>query len=154
MSLFTPLTKRFYSFVALSINLIKGIININKKKIKRVEKLKEIIVEYLIFLLCVMELYRVRSLKWLYDKFCKSETDLLLEEGRLIAKSSERKLETLYLKKTAISKLKMPQNKECILLVRRISEAENKIKNSITLAVPIQKGNEEIGNENNSLKNN
>lgn len=147
MSLFTPLTKRFYSFVALSINLIKGIININKKKIKRVEKLKEIIVEYLIFLLCVMELYRVRSLKWLYDKFCKSETDLLLEEGRLIAKSLERKLEI-------ISKLKMSQNKECILLVRRISEAENKIKNSITLAVPIQKGNEEIGNENNSLKNN
>lgn len=147
MSLFTPLTKRFYSFVALSINLIKGIININKKKIKRVEKLKEIIVEYLIFLLCVMELYRVRSLKWLYDKFCKSETDLLLEEGRLIAKSLERKLET-------ISKLKMSQNQECILLVRRISEAENKIKNSITLAVPIQKGNEEIGNENNSLKNN
>ena len=147
MSLFTPLTKRFYSFVALSINLIKGIININKKKIKRVEKLKEIIVEYLIFLLCVMELYRVRSLKWLYDKFCKSETDLLLEEGRLIAKSLERKLET-------ISKLKMSQDKECILLVRRISEAENKIKNSITLAVPIQKGNEEIGNENNSLKNN
>ena len=143
MSLFTPLTKRFYSFVALSINLIKGIININKKKIKRVEKLKEIIVEYLIFLLCVMELYRVRSLKWLYDKFCKSETDLLLEEGRL----TERKLET-------ISKLKMSQDKECILLVRRISEAENKIKNSITLAVPIQKGNEEIGNENNSLKNN
>ena len=120
MSLFTPLTKIFYSFVALSINLIKGIININKKKIKRVEKLKEIIVEYLIFLLCVMELYRVRSLKWLYDKFCKSETDLLLEEGRLIAKSSERKLET-------ISKLKMSQNQECILLVRRISEAENKI---------------------------
>ena len=147
MSLFTPLTKRFYSFVALSINLIKGIININKKKIKRVEKLKEIIVEDLIFLLCVMELYRVRSLKWLYDKFCKSETDLLLEEGRLIAKSLERKLEI-------ISKLKMSQNKECILLVRRISEAENKIKNSITLAVPIQKGNEEIGNENNSLKNN
>ena len=147
MSLFTPLTKRFYSFVALSINLIKGMININKKKIKRVEKLKEIIVEYLIFLLCVMELYRVRSLKWLYDKFCKSETDLLLEEGRLIAKSLERKLEI-------ISKLKMSQNKECILLVRRISEAENKIKNSITLAVPIQKGNEEIGNENNSLKNN
>ena len=147
MSLFTPLTKRFYSFVALSINLIKGIININKKKIKRVEKLKEIIVECLIFLLCVMELYRVRSLKWLYDKFCKSETDLLLEEGRLIAKSLERKLET-------ISKLKMSQNQECILLVRRISEAENKIKNSITLAVPIQKGNEEIGNENNSLKNN
>ena len=147
MSLFTPLTKRFYSFVALSINLIKGIININKKKIKRVEKLKEIIGEYLIFLLCVMELYRVRSLKWLYDKFCKSETDLLLEEGRLIAKSSERKLET-------ISKLKMSQNKECILLVKRISEAENKIKNSITLEVPIQKGNEEIGNENNSLKNN
>lgn len=147
MSLFTPLTKRFYSFVALSINLIKGIININKKKIKRVEKMKEIIVEYLIFLLCVMELYRVRSLKWLYDKFCKSETDLLLEEGRLIAKSSERKLET-------ISKLKISQDKECILLVRRISEAENKIKNSITLAVPIQKGNEEIGNENNSLKNN
>ena len=147
MSLFTPLTKRFYSFVALSINLIKGIININKKKIKRVEKLKEIIVEYLIFLLCVMELYRVRSLKWLYDKFCKSETDLLLEEGRLIAKSLERKLEI-------ISKLKMSQNKECILLVKRISEAENKIKNSITLAVPIQKGNEEIGNENNSLKNN
>ena len=147
MSLFTPLTKRFYSFVALSINLIKGIININKKKIKRVEKLKEIIVECLIFLLCVMELYRVRSLKWLYDKFCKSETDLLLEEGRLIAKSLERKLET-------ISKLKMSQDKECILLVRRISEAENKIKNSITLAVPIQKGNEEIGNENNSLKNN
>ena len=143
MSLFTPLTKRFYSFVALSINLIKGIININKKKIKRVEKLKEIIVEYLIFLLCVMELYRVRSLKWLYDKFCKSETDLLLEEGRL----TERKLET-------ISKLKMSQDQECILLVRRISEAENKIKNSITLAVPIQKGNEEIGNENNSLKNN
>ena len=143
MSLFTPLTKRFYSFVALSINLIKGIININKKKIKRVEKLKEIIVECLIFLLCVMELYRVRSLKWLYDKFCKSETDLLLEEGRL----TERKLET-------ISKLKMSQDKECILLVRRISEAENKIKNSITLAVPIQKGNEEIGNENNSLKNN
>ena len=90
-----------------------------------------------------MELYRVRSLKWLYDKFCKSETDLLLEEGRL----TERKLET-------ISKLKMSQNQECILLVRRISEAENKIKNSITLAVPIQKGNEEIGNENNSLKNN
>ena len=147
MSLFTPLTKRFYSFVALSINLIKGIININKKKIKRVEKLKEIIVECLIFLLCVMELYRVRSLKCLYDKFCKSETDLLLEEGRLIAKSLERKLET-------ISKLKISQDKECILLVRRISEAENKIKNSITLAVPIQKGNEEIGNENNSLKNN
>lgn len=48
----------------------------------------------------------------------------------------------------------MSQNQECILLVRRISEAENKIKNSITLAVPIQKGNEEIGNENNSLKNN
>ena len=94
-----------------------------------------------------MELYRVRSLKWLYDKFCKSETDLLLEEGRLIAKSLERKLET-------ISKLKMSQNQECILLVRRISEAENKIKNSITLEVPIQKGNEEIGNENNSLKNN
>ena len=48
----------------------------------------------------------------------------------------------------------MSQNQECILLVRRISEAENKIKNSITLEVPIQKGNEEIGNENNSLKNN